>query len=251
MDVAGTATARLAGPRRPRGGRPGPAPRPRPRPERSNRVFLRRWAALVTVVVVVVVVLFIALRSHPPTLYWQGEPLTNSQEVLSQAEAAMQAAATANEGAVAAQGRCYFSLPNHSTHDVAGRLRCGPVLLPWSSPSKAWFTYRLSGRLTSSGEKLSVQLRPVPTATVGLTLGEVLRRPDGAAPPKGDGGLAVPAVPRQPLGWGGVLSAPPADLPSAPVADLIGDWGQSYRLVGYGEVDRLSARLDEARSAWP
>jgi hypothetical protein len=30
------------------------------------------------------------------------------------------------------------------------------------------------------------------------------------------------------------------------VADLIGAWGQSYRLVGYGEVDRLSARLDPA-----
>ena len=76
--------------------------------------------------------------------------------------------------------------------------------------------------------------------------GEVLRRPDGATPPPGDAGLAVPAVPRQRPGWGGSLAAPPPGLSPAPVADLIGDWGQSYRLVGYGEVGRLSARLSPA-----
>jgi hypothetical protein len=30
------------------------------------------------------------------------------------------------------------------------------------------------------------------------------------------------------------------------VADLIGDWGQSYRLVAFGEVNHVSARLDPA-----
>jgi hypothetical protein len=79
---------------------------------------------------------------------------------------------------------------------------------------------------------------------VALYPGEVLRRPDGVAPPQGDAGLAVPAVPRQPAGWAAALSNPPADLRPAPVADLIGDWGQSYRLVAFGELGVLSSRLD-------
>jgi hypothetical protein len=158
----------------------------------------------------------------------------------------MKGVASAEEGALASQSRCYFSLPTRSAHDVVDYLRCGPILLPWSSPSQPWLTYKLSGRLTSSGEELSVALTPAPSATVGLVRGEVLRRPDGANPPAADAGIAVPAVPRQLPGWGGVLAEPPPNLPPAPVSDLVGDWGQSYRLVAYGEVGRLSARLDQA-----
>jgi hypothetical protein len=210
-------------------------------------VFARRWAVLVAVAALVVIILVVTLRGHPPALYWQGEPFSDGAQVLAQAQESMQSVASADEGALSPESRCYFSLPTPAAHDVAPYLRCGPVLLPWSLPSRPWLTYRLSASPpTTSGVKLSVELAPWPTSTVALPKGEVLRRPDGTAPPPGDAGLVVPAVPRQPAGWAAALSAPPPDLRPAPVSDLVGDWGQSYRLVAFGEVDEVSSVLDPA-----
>jgi hypothetical protein len=208
-------------------------------------VFARRWAALVGVILLVVIILAIALRSHAPALYWQGEPMQDASQVLVEGQAAMQSVAAADEGALSSGSRCYFSLTGSSGHDVAPYLRCGPILFPWSSPSAPWLTYELSGKASSSGVKVLLDSSVRPN-TSGLHRGEVLRRPDGAAAPKGSGGLALPVVPRQRAGWAGVLSAPPLGLRPAPVGDLIGDWGQTYRLVAFGEVSYLSSHLDPA-----
>ena len=107
-------------------------------------MFARRWAVLVAVVALVVIILVVVLRGHPPALYWQGEPFGDGSTVLGQAQQSMQAFAEADEGVVSSQSRCYFSLPTTAAHDVAPYLRCGPVLLPWSSPSGPWLTYKLS-----------------------------------------------------------------------------------------------------------
>jgi hypothetical protein len=129
---------------------------------------------------------------------------------------------------------------------VAPYLRCGPILFPWSSASAPWLTYKISGTAASSGVKVLLG-SPVPAdATSRLHPGEVLKRPDGASAPKGTGGLALPAVPRQRAGWAGVLSGTPLGLRPAPAGDLIGDWGQTYRLVAFGQVSALSSRLDPA-----
>ena len=237
----------------PRDGRPVSSglapPRRRPGPFSAHpggpNVFARRWAVLVGLAALVVIVLLVALRSHPPALYWQGEPFGDGPQVLAQAQASMQAVAGAEEGALSPQSRCYFSLPTQAAHDVAPYLRCGPVLLPWSSPGAPWLTYKLSASPpTGSGVEVAVAPSPSPASTVALAKAEVLRRPDGTAPPQGDAGLAVPAVPRQPPGWAATVGIPPPDLRPAPVTDLIGDWGQSYRLVAFGEMNELSARLD-------
>jgi hypothetical protein len=209
-------------------------------------VFAKRWAVLVGLVLVVVIILAIALRSHPPTLYWQGEPMENASGVLVEAQAAMRSVASADEGALSSGSRCYFSLANRSDHDVAPYLRCGPILFPWSSVSAPWLTYPISGTSTSSGVKVLLGSSAPRDGTSALRRAEVLRRPDGAAAPKGSGGLALPAVPRQLAGWAGVLSEPPLGLRPAPVGDLIGDWGQTYRLVAFGEVTYLSSQLDPA-----
>lgn len=193
---------------------------------------------------VVVIVLVVALHGRPPTLYWEGEPLTNGRQVLTKAELAMKQVSDANEGVVGPQSRCYYSLATKSSHDVGTSLFCGPVLFPWSSPSEPWITFKLDGSLKSSGEKLSLAPGPAPDETIGLAGDLVLRRPDGLSPPVGSGDLSVPAAPYQPAGWGDLLASTPNDLATAPVGDLIGDWGQSYRLVAYGEVSRLSAKLD-------
>ncbi len=215
--------------------------------EGGPAVFARRWAVLVAAAALVVIILVVVLRSHPPALYWQGEPFSDGSTVLGQAQQSMQSFASADEGVLSTQSRCYFSLPTTAAHDVAPYLRCGPVLLPWSSPSGPWLTYRLSAsRPTSTGVELAVRPTPSPGSTVALSKSEVLRRPDGVAPPSGNAGLAVPAVPRQPAGWAAALDNPPPELRPAPVADLIGDWGQSYRLVAFGELDRVSSRLDPA-----
>ena len=210
-------------------------------------MFARRWAALVGVVVLVFVVLAIVLRGHSPAFYWEGEPMANAPHVLAEAQAAMRATASADEGVVSPQSSCYFSLPNRSAHDVAPYIRCGPVFLPWSAPADAWLTYRLRASPTSSGVKLSVaSSSSPPAATVALAKGEVLRRPGGGAPASRDAGLSPPAVPRQRPGWTGVLKSPPTGLEPAPVGDLIGDWGRSYRLVAFGEVGWLPSRLGPA-----
>ena len=151
--------------------------------------------------------------------------------------------AAADEGALSSGSRCYFSLTGSSGHDVAPFLRCGPILFPWSSPSAPWLTYELSGKPSSSGVKVLLDSSVRPNSS-GLHRGEVLRRPDGAAAPKGSGGLALPVVPRQRAGWAGVLSAPPLGLRPAPVGDLIGDWGQTYRSgrVRSGQLLELAPR---------
>ncbi|HXW79268.1 MAG TPA: DUF2510 domain-containing protein [Acidimicrobiales bacterium] len=211
----------------------------------GTSVFARRWAALVGVVVLLFVVLAIVLRGHSPALYWQGEPMGNASHVLAEAQAAMRATASADEGVVSPQSTCYFGLPNRSAHDVEPFVRCGPVFLPWSSAADAWLSYRLGASPTSSGVKLTVASSSSPPATtVALGKGEVLRRPGGGTPPARDAGLAPPVVPRQPPGWTGVLRSPPTGLEPAPVGDMIGDWGRSYRLVAFGETAWLSSRLD-------
>jgi hypothetical protein len=210
-------------------------------------VFARRWAVLVALAALLIIILLVALPGHAPALYWQGEPFSDGSQVLAQAQQSMQSFTGANEGAVSPQSRCYFSLPTPAAHDVAPYLRCGPALLPWSSPSAPWLTYKLSASPpTSSGVKVAVAPAPSPASTVALSKGEVLRRLDGEAPPPGDAGLAVPVVPRQPAGWAAALGNPPPDLRPAPVADLIGDWGQSYRLVAFGELGHVSSQLDPA-----
>ena len=144
---------------------PGRRSRARDAREGGPNVFARRWAVLVGLVALLVVILVVAVRSHPPALYWQGEPFGDGSTVLSQGEQSMQAFAKADEGVVSSQSRCYFSLPTTAAHDVAPYLRCGPVLLPWSSPSGPWLSYKLSAsRPTSSGVELAVALTPAPRA---------------------------------------------------------------------------------------
>ena len=212
-------------------------------------VFAKRWTAVTVALALLVVVLALALHGGRSALYWQGEPLANVAQVISRAETAMEAVAKADEGVVSGRSRCYFLLANAATHDVESELRCGPVLLPWSQASAPWLAYRLSAVPARRGpvareEKLSVALSPAPSSTVALSGSQVLRRPDGSAGPAGAANLSPPVVPRQRAGWGGVLVAPPDGLVAAPVGDVIGDWGATYRLVAYGKEAWLDARLD-------
>ncbi len=192
----------------------------------------------------VIVVLVVALRGHPPSLYWQGEPLEGAGSVLSQAQAEMRGLVAADEGADLSQSRCYFSLPNATGHDIAPYLRCGPVYFPWSQPSAAWLTYRLSAQASGPGVKLALAAAPAAPATQALAKGEVLRRPDGSSPPKAPTGLKIPVVPRLPSGWAGLLGPVPPGLRPAPAEDLVGDWGAAYRLVGFGKTGWLGRQYD-------
>lgn len=212
-------------------------------------VFAKRWTAVAVALTLLVVVLALVLHGGRPALYWQGEPLANAPQVISRAERAMEAVAKADEGVVSGRSRCYFLLANAATHDVESELRCGPVLLPWSRASAPWLAYRLSAVPARRGsvageERLSVALSPAPSSTVALFGSQVLRQPDGSAGPTGAAKLSPPVVPRQRAGWGGVLVAPPDGLAAAPVGDVIGDWGATYRLVAYGKEAWLDARLD-------
>lgn len=235
--------ARARAPRPPRTWSPGRTKDGRPHPP---AVVARRWAVIVVGLALVVGVLALIFRGHPPALYWQGEPISNGSQVLAQAESAMRTTAAADEAAISSSSRCYFSLPNPSAHDVGREMACGPVLFPWSSRAKAWLEYPLSASPTGSGVRLSAQPPADDTLTVALPNGTVLRRPDGASPPKVDAGLAVPVVPYQRTGWAGLLSAPPQGLKAAPVDDVLGGWAHNYRVVAFGEVNHLASHLDLA-----
>lgn len=213
-------------------------------PRSAPSTFARRWTALAVALALFVVALALAFRGGRPALYWNGQPIADAAAVLSDAQVAMRSLAEADEGSVSPGSRCWFLLPNGSAHDVADQLRCGPVLLPWSRPSAPWLAYRLSAVPAGKEQRLSVALQPAPSKTLALRSGQVLRRPGGGSPPLRDGGLHSPADPRQRSGWAGVLKGPPAGLVAAPVDDVIGDWGASYRVVAYGEKDWLPARLD-------
>lgn len=214
--------------------------------KRPGTVVARRWAGLVVAAAIVVAVLVLVLPGHAPALYWQGEPFSNGSQVLARAGSTMTTTAQANEAALSPDSRCYFVLPNRSSHDVGRDLACGPVLFPWSSGNDAWLEYPLRASATSSGVRLSFSGGRSLTTTVALPAGAVLRRPDGAVPPKGKAGLAVPVVPYQRPAWAGLLSAPPAGLSPAPVDDVLGGWAHDYRLVAYGEVNHLSSKYDPA-----
>ncbi|MGC8625949.1 MAG: DUF2510 domain-containing protein [Acidimicrobiales bacterium] len=213
-------------------------------PSTEVNYLVRRWAVLVAAVVLAVAVLAVALRGHPPALYWKGEPMSGVSATLSSAETAMRDLASADEGAISPESRCYFSLAGANDHDVAPYLRCGPVFLPWSSPSAPWLTYGLSVSPEGAGVKISLARQPAPSVTAALAKGETLRRPSGAGPPVRNAGLKVPAVPRQKQGWAGLLRSVPPGLRPAPADDLVGDWGASYRLVGFGTAQWLSSQLD-------
>ncbi len=206
-------------------------------------------------VALLVVVLTLLLQGGPPVLYWQGERIADGGAVLARAEAAASDLVKSDEGVLSPASRCWFVLPNRSSHDVEDHLLCGPALLPWSSsPSAAWLAYMLSAAPAGAEVQLSVRVEPSPRTTVAVPLGEVLRRPGGGSPPSGAGGLEPPAVPRQRPGWGGVLDAPPPGLTPAPVGDVIGSWGATYRLVAYGSFQWLPARLDRPalkEASWP
>lgn len=203
---------------------------------------------------VLVVVLSIVFQGGAPPLYWQGQEISDAQAVLARAEALTRSVARAYEGTVAPAGKCWFVLRNASTRDVEDRVYCGPAYLPWSSSGDPWLAYRLSATSAGSKERLWVPAKPLPSSTVALPAGEVLRRPGGGAPPSGAGGLRLPVVPRQRPGWGGLLEAPPAGLSPAPVGDVMVDWGATYRLVAYGFAQWLPVGLDRAAlrsSSWP
>ena len=171
--------------------------------------------------------------------------MTDASHVLATAETDMQSVASADEASLSSGSRCYFSVANRSDHDVAPYLRCGPILLPWSSPSSPWLTYELRASSTTSGADVSLVSQAPPDATTKLNRGEVLRRPDGANAPSGTGGLALPVVPRQRAGWSGVLSSPPLGLGPAPVGERVSDAGPGWRFTLRSSIWRasLSGRL--------
>ncbi len=206
-------------------------------------MFAKRWVAVLAAAALLVVVLVLVLGGGGPTLYWHGQHFVGGDAALSRGEQAMKQVAADDEGATTAGSRCYFSLPLSGSHDVSPFIRCGPVLLPWSRQDRPWLTFPLSAATTSGGApRLSVQTSPLPSVTVALDKAEVLVRPGGGAP-QGSGGLSVPDVPRQPSGWTGTLSSPPATLASAPAGSLAVAWAQSYRLLAYGQAGWLPAHL--------
>jgi hypothetical protein len=223
-------------------------------PGRPPSSFARRAIAVAVGVSLLVVLLALTLRGGAPALYWRGERIADESAVLADAEAAMNLEVRGYEGVLTPSSRCWFVLPNSSAHDVEGRLECGPALLPWSSPGSQWLTYQLLAVPAGDEERLYVATGSEPTTTVALSANEVLRGPGGGAPPAGSGGLRLPRAPRQRPGWGGVLDAPPDGLVPAPVGDVLGDWGATYRLVAFGSFEWLPAHLDRSAlklASWP
>ncbi|HET9059180.1 MAG TPA: hypothetical protein VFN61_04605 [Acidimicrobiales bacterium] len=211
------------------------------------------------------VLIVVVTSGGGPALYWAGQPITDKQAVLSQGESLMTSVIDNDEGTAAPDARCYFAVAGKQGHDIAPRMYCGPVRLPWSGGGglRPWLSFGLApapspggtspGANSQGGTDVTLTVSPrrawpsgagsagVIPVTVGLPAGQELRRPDGAAPPTATQ-LATPVVPRQPQGWAGQLVSPPDGMTAAPVGDVMVAWGRSYRLIAYGQFPYLQAR---------
>ncbi len=102
--------------------------------EGGPTVFARRWAVLAALVAWWSSSWWWSSRPSPRSVL-AGRTVQRRLGGPGPGQQSMQSFASADEGVLSPQSRCYFSLPTTAGHDVAPYLRCGPVLVPWSSPS--------------------------------------------------------------------------------------------------------------------
>lgn len=182
-----------------------------------------------------------------------GRILSGLDQALSATDAAFTAAATEAGAATGEDTRCYLGVsavasPAGTRSSVSdGKYWCGPLLLSDSDEAKPWFSFNLS---LSPGETFVEALPgrpyvPTPRRTVGLPADLELRRPDGARPPAGVGGLEPPDAGPVDAGTVEVLETLPSGGPAprltAPADGRLATPQLTLTLTGLGRAAKVGA----------
>jgi hypothetical protein len=223
----------------------------RPRARRRPKLI----ALAVALLLAAGITTWLVWPSGTTRLTYQGKKIAAAGDVLTTAEANLQALVKNRHGATNDQTRCYFTRPvspapgtKHS--DITNRLECGPVLFVDGIPDAAY----LRIALTSDDAEPEVTLTPTPTSSLtgiepaALPTDVTLVRPDGKTPPDGAGGLQAPDPPAANKDALTVSDLRPIDTPQQlHEAKMVGK-NTGVQLEAAGEVPRYG-RGDEARAA--
>ena len=210
---------------------------------KSNRT---RYGILVAVVVAALVGggLFFLLSGEDVT--YAGRDIVEPEKALSAAESTLDAIVDERHGATSAESACYFVAKNAETTDIEDHLVCGPVLFVDGDESKPYLTFPLQVSTGEGDARLTVSDEPESPEPSELANPDLLRRPDGVAPPEGNAGLAVPEPPRAEEGVFTEVAFETIELESTPATARIGSPTMSLDLPGIGTPQRYG-RGDDAR----
>ncbi|MFN2518671.1 MAG: hypothetical protein ABR604_06440 [Jatrophihabitantaceae bacterium] len=198
--------------------------------------------------------LFLRGGNDAPTLTYQGSKIDGAADVLSQAEANLQAIIARRHGAKGPDTRCYYAIPNAEPNgakktDIDSNLRCGPVLFVDGDPAKQYLKFPLSRNGTGSSVTLTAASTPL-SADPAAALDVKLERPDGKKAPSGAGGLKVPDPPPAESNLFIATDSGGLTVPAAPTGAAMGSSSGGVTVTKLGPVSRYG-RGDNARSAPP
>jgi len=217
-----------------------------PPPKKSNKKLFAMLAAVV-VLALVGAGLFFFLSGDDIT--YQGRDIVEPEAVLTDAESTLGRIVGERNGATNDESACYFVARNAETTDIEDRLVCGPVLFVDGDETQPYLTFPLEASAGEGDATLTVADEPDSPAPAELADPELLRRPDGASPPEGSGGLAVPQPPRAEEGIFTVVPLDGLELESTPVNARIGSPTMSIDVSAIGEPERYGQGDDARRPA--
>ncbi|SOD73998.1 uncharacterized protein DUF2510 [Jatrophihabitans sp. GAS493] len=183
------------------------------------------------------------IRSNAPTLTYQGKSIDQPAQVLNDAQAKLSNYVVAHHGNKSREARCYFALDkvpaaDARTSDVDHRTFCGPVLFAEGDTSQEYLAFELTPPAPGATH-LSVSASPMLPDAESVPATERLVRPDSKRPPKGSGGISVPAPPKAAANIIVSTDLGTQTLPDAPAKAVIGSLSGGVRLTVLGKVSHF------------
>ncbi|MDQ3733144.1 MAG: hypothetical protein M3400_03950 [Actinomycetota bacterium] len=224
-------------------GQPGQPEHGGPRRKKSNT---RRYGILAAIVIAALVGggLYFFFRGEDIT--YQGRDIVEPEKVLADAESRLNGIVDERHGATNDETSCYFVAKNAETTDIEDRVVCGPVLFVDGDENEPYLTFPLTVSSGDADARVTVAAEPDSPDPSALANPDLLRRPDGAAPPAGSGGLSVPDPPRAAEGAFTEVPYESIELDSTPATARIGSPTMSIGVPLVGQPARYG-RGDDAR----
>lgn len=216
-----------------------------PAKKRNKKLFI--IIAAVLAVVLVGGGLFFFLSGEDIT--YQGRDIIEPEKVLTDAESTLDGIVEERNGAANDETSCYFVARNADTTDIEDGLVCGPVLFVDGDEGQPYLTFPIEGSAGDGDARLTVAAAPDSPEPAELANRALLRRPDGASPPDGNGGLAVPEPPPAEEGIFVAIPSEGIGLESTPSTARIGSPTMSIEVTGIGEPGRYGQGDDARRPA--
>ncbi|SDJ20813.1 Protein of unknown function [Frankineae bacterium MT45] len=183
------------------------------------------------------------IRSDAPTLTYLGRSIDSPAQTLNDAQAKLSSYVVAHHGNKSRDARCYFALAKAptagtKTSDIDHRTFCGPVLFAEGDISQEYLAFELTPAAPGSTQ-MSVSASPMLPDAESVPATERLIRPDNKRPPKGSGGISVPAAPKAAADIIVSTDLGTQTLPNAPANAVIGSLTGGVRLTQLGKVSHF------------